>query len=110
MFFDIKIVKPLKTSGFSGFLLLPLSSVKFRQVRFLTLDSKSVREQSPASSNLAVSAKKAPIYISEAHKREVGLWVLLLLLLEGFSFKEFSFYSNAELTAIALAFLLSLFP
>ena len=58
MFLDIKTAKPLKTSRFSGFSLWPLSSVKFRQVRFLTLDSKSVREQSPASSNLAVSARK----------------------------------------------------
>ena len=34
--------KSLENTAFSGFSHLPLSSVKFRQVRFLTLDSKSV--------------------------------------------------------------------
>ena len=32
--------KSLENTAFSGFSHLPLSSVKFRQVRFLTLDSK----------------------------------------------------------------------
>jgi len=31
----------LENTAFSGFSHLPLSSVKFRQVRFLTLDSKT---------------------------------------------------------------------
>ena len=43
MFFDIITARSLKTSGLSRFSLWPLSSVKFRQVRFLTLDSKHSR-------------------------------------------------------------------
>ena len=59
VFFDIITKRTLKTSGFSGFSLRPLSSVKFRQVRFLTLDSKSGKPLiGPESSNLSASAKR----------------------------------------------------
>ena len=57
MFFDIITKRTLKTSGFSGFSLRPLSSVKFRQVRFLTLDSKSSKPLTgPVGSNPTFSA------------------------------------------------------
>ena len=68
--------RTLKTSGFSGFSLWPLSSVKFRQVRFLTLDSKSVCEQSHVSSNLTVSAKDSLKVLSF---KEFSLFLLNLL-------------------------------
>ena len=48
----------LENTAFSGFSHLPLSSVKFRQVRFCQLDSKSVCEQSHMGSNPILSAKK----------------------------------------------------
>ena len=48
----------LENMAFSGFSHLPLSSVKFRQVRFWQLDSKSVCEQSHMGSNPILSAKK----------------------------------------------------
>ena len=51
--------KSLENTAFSGFSHLPLSSVKFRQVRFLPLDSKSVCEQSHMGSNPILSAKKS---------------------------------------------------
>ena len=46
----------LENTAFSGFSHLPLSSVKFRQVRFWQLDSKSVCEQSHMGSNPILSA------------------------------------------------------
>ena len=49
----------LENTAFSGFSHLPLSSVKFRQVRFLPLDSKSVCEQSHMGSNPILSAKQS---------------------------------------------------
>jgi len=51
-------VQSLENTAFSGFLYLPLSSVKFRQVRFWQLDSKSVCGQPHVSSNLTVCANK----------------------------------------------------
>ena len=50
--------KSLENRAFSGFSHLPLSSVKFRQVRFLPLDSKCVCLNRHESSNLSVSARK----------------------------------------------------
>ena len=49
----------LENTAFSGFPHLPLSSVKFRQVRFWQLDSKSVCEQSHMGSNPILSANRA---------------------------------------------------
>ena len=46
----------LENTAFSGLSHLPLSSVKFRQVRFWQLDSKSVCGQPHVSSNLTVCA------------------------------------------------------
>ena len=48
----------LENTAFSGLSHLPLSSVKFCQVRFWQLDSKSVCEQSHMGSNPILSAKK----------------------------------------------------
>ena len=46
----------LENTAFSGFSHLPLSSVKFRQVRFLPLDSKSFQR-------LSVSSPRKPLLI-----------------------------------------------
>ena len=47
----------LENTAFSGFFHLPLSSVKFRQVRFWQLDSKSVEPQGSVGSNPTRSAR-----------------------------------------------------
>ena len=49
-------VQSLENTAFSGFSHLPLSSVKFRQVRFLPLDSKSGSPQGLVGSNPTSSA------------------------------------------------------
>ena len=51
--------KGLENTAFSRFVHLPLSSVKFRQVRFLPLDSKSVAPHGTVGSNPTVSAIKS---------------------------------------------------
>ena len=51
--------KGLENTAFSSFVHLPLSSVKFRQVRFLPLDSKSVVPHGTVGSNPTVSAIKS---------------------------------------------------
>ena len=49
-------VESLESTAFSRFSYLPLSSVKFRQVRFLTRDSKSVCAKAHMGSNPFLSA------------------------------------------------------
>ena len=56
--------KSPENTAFSGFSHLPLSSVKFRQVRFLPLDSKSVCLNGHAGSNPALPYLNAPLFIS----------------------------------------------
>lgn len=60
----------LENTAFLGFFHLPSSSVKFRQVRFLPLDSKSVCEQSHMGSNPILSANGTrinPVFMRVFH-------------------------------------------
>ena len=60
----------LENTAFLGFSHLPLSSVKFRQVRFSPLDSKSVCEQSHMGSNPILSANGSrinPVFVRLFH-------------------------------------------
>ena len=61
--------KSLENTAFSGFSHLPLSSVKFRQVRFLPLDSKSFDPQGSVGSNPTHSAKNASRSISSRKRK-----------------------------------------
>ena len=51
----------LENTAFSGLSHLPLSSVKFCQVRFWQLDSKCVCPHGHVSSNLSISAKQSTV-------------------------------------------------